>query len=92
MGQEENARYDRATRFCTEAWTSKYPASTPGGISTGYKRGVSNESIPLRAEWLSQQVQESIYELELDASLASDLLSTAPCRVGWREIIEANLE
>ena len=50
------------------------------------------ESIPLQAEWLSEQIHEGINELELEASLASDLLSTALDKIDWQEIIESHLE
>ena len=74
--------------WLTGLWLSSDPASY-ALIEEAVSR---RESIPLRAEWLSEQVQESIDELGLKASLVTDLLSTALRRVNWREIIESNLE
>jgi len=45
-----------------------------------------------KAEKLHNLVEDQMYDLELEASLWSDLLSTALARVDWLEVIESNLE
>lgn len=43
-----------------------------------------------RADWLEQQLRDQLYDAAGDASLWSDLLSTAFCRINWVEVIENN--
>ena len=45
-----------------------------------------------KAEKLHNLVEDQMYDLELEASLWSDLLSTALAKVDWLEVIESNLE
>ena len=45
-----------------------------------------------KAEKLQDLVEDQMYDLELKASLWSDLLSTALAKVDWLEVIESNLE
>jgi hypothetical protein len=45
-----------------------------------------------KAEKLHNLVEDQMYDLELEASLWSDLLSTALAMVDWLEVIESNLE
>ena len=45
-----------------------------------------------KAEKLEALVSDQMYDLELEASLWSDLLSTALAKVDWLEVIESNLE
>ena len=45
-----------------------------------------------KAEKLEALVSDQMYDLELEASLWSDLLSTALAKVDWLEVIKANLE
>ena len=53
--------------------------------------GLSTSSIR-KAEKLHNLVEDQMYDLELEASLWSDLLSTALAKVDWLEVIESNLE
>lgn len=43
-----------------------------------------------RADWLEKQLRDQLYEEAGDASLWSDLLSTAFYRINWVEVIEHN--
>jgi len=43
-----------------------------------------------KAEWLESELQDEMCDLELEASLWSDLLGTALARVNWTEVIENN--
>lgn len=43
-----------------------------------------------RADWLEQQLREQLTEEAGDASMWSDLLSTAFHRINWVEVIENN--
>ena len=43
-----------------------------------------------KAEWLESELQDEMCDLELEASLWSDLLGTALARVNWLEVIENN--
>ena len=45
-----------------------------------------------KAEKLQNLIEDQMYDLELEASLWSDLLSTALAKVNWLEVIESNLE
>ena len=45
-----------------------------------------------KAEKLHKLVEDQMYDLELEASLWSDMLSTALAKVDWLEVIESNLE
>ena len=45
-----------------------------------------------KAEKLHNLVEDQMYDLQLEASLWSDLLSTALAKVDWLEVIESNLE
>ena len=45
-----------------------------------------------KAEKLHNLIEDQMYDLELEASLWSDLLSTALAQVDWLEVIESNLE
>jgi hypothetical protein len=45
-----------------------------------------------KSEKLHNLVEDQMYDLELEASLWSDLLSTALAKVDWLEVIESNLE
>ena len=45
-----------------------------------------------KAERLHNLIEDQMYDLELEASLWSDLLSTALTSVDWLEVIESNLE
>ena len=45
-----------------------------------------------KAENLEALVSDQMYDLNLEASLFSDLLSTALSKVDWLEVIRANLE
>ena len=45
-----------------------------------------------KAEKLHNLVEDQMYDLELEASLWSDLLSTALAKVDWLEVIESNQE
>lgn len=44
----------------------------------------------VKAEWLQTHLSVVMYDLEIGASLWSDLLSTALSRVNWQEVIENN--
>jgi len=43
-----------------------------------------------KAEWLESQLTVDMYDLGIEASLWSDLISTAFARVNWCEVIENN--
>ena len=43
-----------------------------------------------RAEWLEEQLREDLDYEAGNASMWSDLLSTAFCRINWVEVIENN--
>ena len=43
-----------------------------------------------KSEWLESELQDEMCDLELEASLWSDLLGTALARVNWLEVIENN--
>ncbi len=45
-----------------------------------------------KAERLQELVEDQMYDLDLGASLFSDLLSTSLSKVDWLEVIESNLE
>ena len=45
-----------------------------------------------KAEKLEELVSDQMYDLELEASLWSDLLSTALAKVDWLEVIKSNQE
>ena len=45
-----------------------------------------------KAEKLEALVSDQMYDLELEASLWTDMLSTALAKVDWLEVIKANLE
>jgi hypothetical protein len=49
-----------------------------------------NESGFKKADWLKSQLEDLMNDLSLEASLWSDLLSTALARVNWLEVIENN--
>lgn len=49
-----------------------------------------NESNFVKAEWLDNHLRDEMYDLNLDASLWSDLLATALTKVNWLEVIENN--
>ena len=50
---------------------------------------VSNSN---KAKILQEVVEDQMYDLDLGASLFSDLLSTSLSKVDWLEVIESNLE
>ncbi len=50
----------------------------------------SGDSDFARANWLEQQLREQLAEEAGEASMWSDLLSTAFHRVNWVEVIESN--
>ena len=55
------------------------------------KRHVREPAIHFtKAEWLESELQDEMCDLELEASLWSDLLGTALARVNWLEVIENN--
>ena len=43
-----------------------------------------------KAEWLEVHLKDEMYDLSLEASLWSDLLSTALSQVNWLEVVENN--
>ena len=43
-----------------------------------------------RADWLESQLREQLNDQAGEASLWSDLLSTAFCRIDWVEVVERN--
>ena len=45
-----------------------------------------------KATKLKAILEDQVYDLELETSLWTDLLSTALAKVNWLEIIESNLE
>ena len=45
-----------------------------------------------KATKLKALLEDQVYDLELETSLWTDLLSTALAKVNWLEIIESNLE
>ena len=51
--------------------------------------GLSTSSIR-KAEKLHNLVEDQMYDLDLNASLFSDLLSTALAKVDWLEVIKSN--
>lgn len=50
----------------------------------------SGDSDFARAEWLEQQLREQLEDEAGDASMWSDLLSTAFHRINWVEVVENN--
>ena len=51
-----------------------------------------NLSSSNKAKILQELVEDQMYDLDLGASLFSDLLSTSLSKVDWLEVIESNLE
>jgi len=43
-----------------------------------------------KAEWIESELQDEMCNLQLGASMWSDLLGTALARVNWLEVIENN--
>jgi hypothetical protein len=67
-------------------WLNNDPASYDL-LQTACKRAGNTLS---KSEWLESELQDEMCDLELEASLWSDLLGTSLARVNWLEVIENN--
>ena len=67
-------------------WLNNDPASYDLLQSASKKAGNAFS----KAEWLESELQDKMCDLQLGASMWSDLLGTALARVNWLEVIENN--
>ena len=67
-------------------WLSNDEGSYELLLEAGKRRTTDFE----RADWLEQQLRDQLDDEAGDASLWSDLLSTAFYRINWVEVIEHN--
>ncbi|GAC1390936.1 MAG: hypothetical protein NVSMB46_01810 [Candidatus Saccharimonadales bacterium] len=74
-----------------ETWlVSLWLNDVPAGVSVLQDAYARHESNFARADWLQEQINDEMYNLDLGASLWSDLLSTSLAKVNWLEVIEDN--